>query len=110
VLRIKTYVDRCESAGSSGLPFPLTAATVNQHKNAIREDMQETMLTGLRLTTEGVSFSNFSARFNQDAKVIFAGEIEKMIGFGLLEISGDILRLTERGRLLGNQVFMEFVG
>ncbi len=43
----------------------------------------------------------------------FGDEIRELIQFGLLEWAGenkDILRLTRRGRLLGNQVFMRFVG
>jgi len=110
VLRIKTYIDRCASSESSTLPFPLTAATVNQHKNSRRDDMQETMMTGLRLTDEGISLAGFFARFGMDAGQVFGKEIEEVTRLGLLETVGDTLRLTERGRLLGNQVFMQFVG
>jgi len=41
---------------------------------------------------------------------IFGEEINKLVKAELLEWSGDILRLSVRGRLLGNQVFMQFVG
>jgi len=40
---------------------------------------------------------------------VYAAEIEELIRFGLLEWEGDSIRLTKRGRLLGNQVFMRFV-
>jgi coproporphyrinogen III oxidase-like Fe-S oxidoreductase len=40
---------------------------------------------------------------------VYAVEIEELIGFGLLEWNGAAIRLTKRGRLLGNQVFMRFV-
>jgi oxygen-independent coproporphyrinogen-3 oxidase len=109
VLRIKTYIERCAGPLDGAAPYPLSAATVNHHKNSPREDMQETMLTGLRLTAGGIALSGFSDRFGVDARVVFEQEIEKMIRYGLLEIEGDILRLTVRGRLLGNQVFMQFV-
>ncbi len=109
VLRIKTYIDRCNQP-EGGSPFPLTDATVNQHKNMLREDMQETMLTGLRLTSEGVSDPVFFERFGLHLMEAFGMEINKLVRLGLLEWAADILRLTVRGRLLGNQVFIEFVG
>jgi len=72
--------------------------------------MQETMLTGLRLTREGVSAEDFAARFGIQMRDVFGREIDELNGMLLLEWAGPILRLTKRGRLLGNQVFMRFVG
>jgi oxygen-independent coproporphyrinogen-3 oxidase len=124
VLRIKTYIDRL-GTGTANLigrddpqnprcaptfDFPLSPATVNQHRNTPRDDMQETMLTGLRLTNEGISADGFQQRFGVDLVNVFGREIQKLETIGLLEWAGDTLRLTQRGRLLGNQVFMEFVG
>jgi oxygen-independent coproporphyrinogen-3 oxidase len=40
---------------------------------------------------------------------VYAKEAESLIRNGLLEWTGERLRLTRRGRLLGNQVFMQFV-
>ncbi len=109
VLRIKTYLERL-SAPLSSFVFPLSPATVNQHRNTLREDLQETMLTGLRLTVEGISASGFQQRFGVDLKTVFEKEIQKLETVGLLEWVGETLRLTNRGRLLGNRVFLEFVG
>jgi oxygen-independent coproporphyrinogen-3 oxidase len=70
------------------------------------------MMMGLRLTREGVSRRRFSARFGQELGDLFKAQIERLTRFGLLEWAGeqaDILRLTPRGRLLGNQVFVEFI-
>ena len=108
VLRIKTYIDRLTSPLSSFV-FPLSPATVNQHVNTPRDDMQETMITGLRLTTEGISSEGFQQRFGALLPDVFGKEIQHLEKVGLLEWAGDTLRLTKRGRLLGNQVFMEFV-
>ena len=112
VLRIKTYIERLSNLQYplSTLSFPLTPATVNHHKNSQREDMQETMMTGLRLTIEGVSAAGFEQRFGAYLTDVFGKEIEELLGLGLLEWVAESLRLTERGRLLGNQVFMRFVG
>lgn len=79
--------------------------------------MQETMITGLRLTKEGISAAGFQARFGVSLQETFGREIDNLVGLGLLEwvdsqtseVSDKLLRLTRRGRLLGNQVFMRFV-
>ncbi|MCX6069170.1 MAG: hypothetical protein NT121_26085, partial [Chloroflexi bacterium] len=96
-------------------PFPLSPATASQTKIFMHVEMQETMLTGLRLTEEGISSQAFQARFGVALREVFGAEIVELQRFGLLEwadaTSGpaDVLRLTPRGRLLGNQVFIRFV-
>jgi oxygen-independent coproporphyrinogen-3 oxidase len=73
-------------------------------------EMQETMMVGLRLVSEGVSILEFSKRFSASPLEIFAKEIDFLMKNQLLEIvDGDIIRLTKNARLLGNQVFMQFV-
>lgn len=112
VLRIKTYIDRLANVQSSAsnLPPPLTSATVNHHKQTLAEDMSEFMMTGLRLTQEGVSHDEFKARFGQSMHEVYGEEIEELVKFGLVEECSDKrVRVTRRGRLLGNQVFMRFV-
>jgi oxygen-independent coproporphyrinogen III oxidase len=67
------------------------------------------MMMGLRLVGEGVSSQNFYERFGERLEERFAKEIRSLAGKGLIEWGGDSLRLTQRGRLLGNQVFVEFI-
>jgi oxygen-independent coproporphyrinogen-3 oxidase len=120
VLRIKTYINRLEEKERTDLPFPLTLATVNHHWNSIKEDIQETMMTGLRLTQEGVSEDAFHERFQLSLTDVYGKDIDELSNLGLLEWqsetersnknSGRLIRLSKRGRLLGNQVFMRFVG
>ena len=122
VLRIKTYVERLTKPESrvSNLAFPLPPSTVNRQLITPQVEMQETMITGLRLTREGVSATTFRDRFGRDLVEVFGKEINELVGLGLLEwahpspcgigAGGEVLRLTKRGRLLGNQVFMRFVG
>jgi oxygen-independent coproporphyrinogen-3 oxidase len=111
VLRIKTYIDRLNTDNRSlETDFPLTPATVNHHRQTLQDDMGEFMLTGLRLTREGASAQTFRERFGQEMEGVFGDEIEELIRLGLLERQAEHLRLTRRGRLLGNQVFMRFVG
>ena len=102
----------------STLFFPLSPATVTQTRLTPFIEMQETMMLGLRLTNEGVSADAFYQRFGQDLIAIFGKEINELVGLGLLEQTpsptgrgvGVRVRLTRRGRLHGNQVFMRFVG
>lgn len=109
-LRIKTYLGRFHPDHPfPNSSFPLSPATVNQIQISRRVEMQETMLTGLRLTREGVSASDFSARFGIRMQDVFSGEIDELVDLSLLEWAGPVLRLTKRGHLLGNQVFMHFV-
>jgi len=78
------------------------------------------MMTGLRLTQEGVSEKEFQMRFGKPIQDVYGKEIDELLKLGLIETSpspcgrgvrgeGEILRLTQRGRLLGNQVFIRFV-
>jgi len=119
-LRIKSYIERLgEGAGAGLLPFPRTRAVVNHRHQTLEDDMGEFMMTGLRLTREGVNPDTFRAHFGAELDNVFGGEIEDLLRLGLLEwanlghpdtsANGGVLRLTARGRLLGNQVFMRFI-
>ena len=129
VLRIKTYIERLNTYhGSLTTEFPLSPATVNQHKQFLKDDMSDFMMTGLRLTQEGVSDEEFQARFGQSVRDVYGKEIDELSKLGLIEFvklraarrrddrggiveasSNETLRITKRGRLLGNQVFLRFV-
>ena len=129
-LHIKTYIDHIfnpssisshsspQHNGPLRLPFPVSPATVTQVRLTPFVEMQETMMLGLRLTHEGISPAAFQARFGQEFLTIFGKEIDELVHLGLVEFNnspapfgeGELLRLTRRGRLLGNQVFLRFVG
>ena len=111
VLRIKTYIEHLQANTLiPGISFPLSPATVTQTRLTPRVEMQETMMLGLRLTQEGVSAAAFQERFGQAMQSVFVKEIGELERLGLLEWAGDVLRLTKRARLVGNQVFIRFVG
>ena len=71
--------------------------------------MGEVMMMGLRLIQEGVSDFGFKQRFGMRLREVYGVQVETLREKGLLEWQGEILRLTPAGRLLGNQVFMEFI-
>ncbi len=118
-LRIKTYIERVMSneLRVTGYEFPLSPAVVNQHKQTLQDDMSEYMLNNLRLTNAGVAESDFRSRFGCGLLDVYPKEIEELIRNGLLEHeqtsevlkTSEVYRLTKRGRLLGNQVFVKFV-
>lgn len=112
-LRIKTYIDRLAESSAAHLPFPLSPAAVNKHRQTEQDDISDYMINNLRLLEDGVSESDFHTRFGRGLEEVFPKEIRELIGHGLLEKttsdSSEVFRLTERGRLLGNQVFMRFV-
>jgi oxygen-independent coproporphyrinogen-3 oxidase len=92
--------------------FPATPATLERQAIDPITEMKETMLMGLRLTQEGVSRQRFHQRFDRTFEEMFGQDIEDLVDQGLLEWDqpeGDRLRLTVRGRLLGNQVFIRFL-
>jgi oxygen-independent coproporphyrinogen-3 oxidase len=72
-------------------------------------EIGETMMLGLRLLDEGVPFERFRRRFGIDLERRFAGELADLARLGLIETDTQRVRLTARGRLLGNQVFLRFL-
>jgi oxygen-independent coproporphyrinogen-3 oxidase len=89
--------------------FPRTPGTSDLIRVNQETEMRETMMMGLRLTEEGVSNLRFQRRFGCSLMETFSEEIEKLVKLDLLTWRGETLKLTAKGRLLGNQVFMEFV-
>jgi oxygen-independent coproporphyrinogen-3 oxidase len=63
--------------------------------------VEERFFVGLRLT-EGI-------RPEPDEWRRFDGPIHRFIDAGLLETAGGVLRLTNRGVMLSNEVFQEFL-
>lgn len=71
--------------------------------------LSEAIFLGLRLD-KGVSADDIRRQFGIDLDSRFGSEIAECVSLGLLEREGGIIRLTPRGRLLGNEVFMRFLG
>ena len=65
-------------------------------------------MMGMRLDT-GVSEASFRARFGRSLREVFAREIDRLASDGLIHADSTGIRLTARGRLLGNVVFERFV-
>jgi len=71
-------------------------------------DLSETVILGLRMT-EGITYRDIWRAFGFDSLWKYRAEIRELLQMGLLESDGSNLRLTRRGRLLGNEVFLRFL-
>lgn len=68
----------------------------------------DAMILGLRLL-EGVDMEAFRTRFGVSVDDAFADALKRHEGLGLLERADGHLRLTERGLLLANEVFVDLL-
>lgn len=110
VLAPAAYIQRMKTGYAQ--EFPRTPATASAEQVDTQREMGETMMMGLRLIEEGVSEETFQERFGQSLDETYNSQIRHLAGQGLLEqVNGgrNGIRLTTRGRLLGNRVFSEFI-
>ena len=68
-------------------------------------EQAETAILGLRLVKEGVSKSDFTARFGEHAWAELVDKVQVPKEMGLVAVSEERLRLTSEGLLLSNEVF-----
>ena len=70
--------------------------------------MEEFMFLGLR-KTRGVSRKEFRRIFGKDLNLVYEKTLEKYLKNGMLQESGDKVFLSEKGILLSNQIFADFL-
>ena len=70
--------------------------------------MEEEMFMGLRMR-EGVSDRVFKSKYGLSYMEVFGEAVEELTENGLLEKNKEIIYLTDKGRLLGNEVFEKFI-
>ncbi len=66
----------------------------------------ETLLMGLRLLGSGITRSAFAARHGFDLVASAGGELERLSSVGLVEVTSERVRLTDRGAMLANDVII----
>jgi oxygen-independent coproporphyrinogen-3 oxidase len=71
--------------------------------------MGETMMLGLRLIDEGVAHTRFQDLHGAPLTQVFAPEIAQLLGWGMVGVDAERIRLTQRGLMLGNQIFARFL-
>ena len=82
---------------------------LQQHKVPVVEQMEEEVFLGLR-KNKGVSLPLFEDKYQKDLLQLFDKEVKGLISRELIERQSDYLKLTEKGRFLGNEVFQSFIG
>jgi len=73
---------------------------------SINDKKSEYMILGLRLL-DGVSRSKYKELFGTNIEDDFS--LERLLKYELIEISGDIIKMSYKGYKLGNVVFEEFI-
>ena len=110
LLGIQAYIAGIKSISQEDY---LHQAVAERNALSPSDIIKETMMMGLRLTQTGVNLSAFKKRFSLDVEALYQEEITRLLRLGLIEFFGDggtrCLRLTTHGRMLGNQVFLEFI-
>ncbi|WP_252311673.1 radical SAM family heme chaperone HemW [Sinobaca sp. H24] len=108
------YVDGTRYANIAPLTHYIKA--VEQGNTVVKEEMnvssaekmEEEMFLGLRMYA-GVDKSRFKERYGMEYKEVFASAVPDLLENGLIEDDGEKVKLTPRGRLLGNEVFEKFL-
>ncbi|MCR8645713.1 radical SAM family heme chaperone HemW [Paenibacillus sp. N1-5-1-14] len=96
---VQPYINATEK----GLPI------LEKHEVSTKEAMEDFMMVGLRLL-DGVCSADFEAQFDVLLHDVFGAKLDKLVQQGLLiETDGPTYRLSDRGLLLGNEVFGEFL-
>lgn len=80
---------------------------VNERQN-LKDRKNEFMLLGLR-KIDGVSISKFKEKYVENPIFKYRDSLEKLVNDGLVQIDGDVIRLTNKGLDLANIVWEEFI-
>ncbi|WP_305960319.1 radical SAM family heme chaperone HemW [Bacillus safensis] len=97
---VKHYLELIDQ---TGFPYKET------HQVTKAEQIEEEMFLGLR-KIEGVKSADFQAKYGAAPEALFPTVLEELEEKGLI-VKDDIgIRLTRKGKLLGNEVFQAFLG
>ena len=88
--------------------FLTIPTTENYEKQDIKTKMSDTMIMGLRLDS-GINLDEFEEKFQIKIEKIFPGKIDKLISENLINKKNNQIKLSDKGKLLGNEVFINFL-
>jgi oxygen-independent coproporphyrinogen-3 oxidase len=98
-LRLPDYLRRVEQDGQ---------AVVASEEISPELEMTETAMLALRLNA-GLSLALFERRYGVSFEQVFGARLAPVEAAGLLERVDGVVRLSEQGRLLGNEVFLRLL-
>ncbi|KYD11120.1 putative coproporphyrinogen III oxidase [Caldibacillus debilis] len=96
---VKKYIEKLEAG-----QLPVR----EEQRLSLRERVEEEMFLGLR-KTEGVSVAKFEKKFGFSPFAWYGERIRRLEEENLLVAEGGKIRLTKKGKLLGNVVFSQFL-
>jgi putative oxygen-independent coproporphyrinogen III oxidase len=94
--------------GPDSLDKYLVGAPRQSMPVSAEQALEETFFLGLRLN-RGIDLRSVSASFGAERVDSVMAAIDELIRHGLLQRSGENIRLTPRGRVLSNEVFQKFI-
>ncbi|MBR0605768.1 oxygen-independent coproporphyrinogen III oxidase [Bacillus safensis] len=97
---VKHYLELIDQ---TGFPYKET------HQVTRAEQIEEEMFLGLR-KIEGVKSADFQAKYGAAPEALFSTVLEDLEEKGLIVKDDKGIRLTRKGKLLGNEVFQAFLG
>lgn len=97
---VKHYLELIDQ---TGFPYKET------HQVTKEEQIEEEMFLGLR-KIEGVKSADFQAKYGAAPEALFSTVLEDLEEKGLIVKDDMGIRLTRKGKLLGNEVFQAFLG
>jgi oxygen-independent coproporphyrinogen-3 oxidase len=85
-----------------------SSAVASETRLTEADRQAEAVFLGLRMM-EGFSFTEYQQLFGADLRAQHETDLTRFLEAGLIECSGDLLKLTRAGALLSNEVFAAFV-
>ena len=117
----KQYIDRvkdmvnlsavgCQPSSGDGLGAFLgdMRQVAFAEEQTLEMEMADTAILGLRLNN-GLATGEFERRFARSLDEVYGPVLTEAVSLGLLERENGRLRLTQRGRLLANEVFVRLL-
>jgi putative oxygen-independent coproporphyrinogen III oxidase len=99
VLKTETYIAAVEQTGE---------AVAERHELTDEDRAAEALFMGLRLN-EGVALASFRDEYGVDVLARFGDEWPRLGDAGLIQIRDGRMMLTDKGRLLSNEVFVSLI-
>src|SRR5579872_71087 len=100
--------DAARFAGSDSLERYVSGSPLQCNAISREAALEENFFLGLRLN-RGVDLRELSFRFGAEAIAALRPDIAELVEAGLVQLCGDVMNLTSRGRLLSNEVFEKFI-
>ena len=97
-----------DSARYAGLIESRQSPVVEAVELSEQDARAESMFLGLRMM-RGLSMRELQTRFGVNPFAAYQNDLERFGEAGLIEVDGDLIKLTRNGALLSNEVFAAFV-